>query len=508
VLCDEIAAGGMATVHFGRLLGAAGFSRTVAIKRLHPQFARDPDFVAMFVDEARLAARIRHPNVVPTLDVVATEGELFLVMDYVPGESLSRLQRGARGGVIPARIISAIFCGALHGLHAAHEATDEHGAPLGIVHRDMSPQNILVGDDGVARVLDFGVAMAAGRAQVTGPGKVKGKLGYLAPEQIHGHVTRQSDLFAVSAALWEALTGRRLFVGDDPRQVVAKILLGEITPPTKYAGHLPAGIDAVVMRGLERDPQRRYATAREMAGELESCLGMASSTQVGAWVDSVAHEALVRRATALSGIESSSASISGAALLADDRPSSPAARSRVSLLSSTDGHSFASSSGFGRPSWQPGPQGTAGLRPDPGRTGRRFAWAVGVALALGGGTGIFMANHPSRDVRLSPQPPAPARSASPLAVRLAPLTERSLAMPVPSAETAPLPSAPGGPGAGARGAGGAGGEVGSPRQAKAPAAPTSVKPAPAAALNCDPPYSLDGLGHKIWKDECFRKPPP
>src|SRR6516225_8996456 len=164
-----IAAGGMATVHLGRLIGEVGFSRTVAIKRLHPQYAADPEFVSMFLDEARLAARIRHPNVVPTLDVVATKGELFLVMDYVPGESLARLSRVCREQrrPIPHRITSAVMAGALHGLHAAHEAKSERGAPLGIVHRDVSPQNVLVGADGVPRVLDFGVAKAAGRMQET-----------------------------------------------------------------------------------------------------------------------------------------------------------------------------------------------------------------------------------------------------------------------------------------------------------------------------------------------------
>src|SRR5262245_51026591 len=164
-LHGELASGGMATVHLGRLLGPVGFSRTVAIKRLHAQYAQDPEFVSMFLDEARLAARIRHPNVVPTLDVVATSGELFLVMEYVPGESLSRLARAARDRMerMPPRIVSAIMSGVLHGLHAAHEAKSERGEPLGIVHRDVSPQNVLVGTDGVARVLDFGVAKAAGR---------------------------------------------------------------------------------------------------------------------------------------------------------------------------------------------------------------------------------------------------------------------------------------------------------------------------------------------------------
>src|SRR5437870_1182907 len=147
---NEIAAGGMATIHLGRLLGPVGFSRTVAIKRLHPQFAKDPEFVSMFLDEARLAARIRHPNVVPTLDVVATQGELFLVMEYVQGESLSRLGRVMRERkerILP-RICASIMSGVLHGLHAAHEAHDERGEPLGIVHRDVSPHNVLVGGDG------------------------------------------------------------------------------------------------------------------------------------------------------------------------------------------------------------------------------------------------------------------------------------------------------------------------------------------------------------------------
>src|SRR5262245_3092434 len=172
-LYGEIASGGMATVHFERLLGPVGFSRTVAIKRLHPQFAKDPEFVSMFLDEARLAARIRHPNVVATLDVVATKGELFLVMEYVQGESLSRLARAvmARGENLPPRIVASIMCGVLHGLHAAHEARDQRGEPLGIVHRDVSPQNVLVGIDGTARVVDFGVAKASGRHQSTRKGK-------------------------------------------------------------------------------------------------------------------------------------------------------------------------------------------------------------------------------------------------------------------------------------------------------------------------------------------------
>src|SRR5450432_3116813 len=177
-LYGKLAAGGMATVHFGRLLGPAGFSRTVAIKRLHPQFAKDPEFVAMFLDEARLAARIHHPNVIATLDVVALEGELFLVLEYVQGESFASLLRAARDRrtPVPLPVVSAVMTGVLHGLHAAHEAKNERGEPLRLVHRDVSPHNVLVGADGVPRVLDFGIAKAAGRLQTTREGHLKGKL--------------------------------------------------------------------------------------------------------------------------------------------------------------------------------------------------------------------------------------------------------------------------------------------------------------------------------------------
>src|SRR6185312_6236622 len=158
-LHGEIASGGMASVYYGRLVGPAGFARVVAIKRLHPQLAALPEFVTMFFDEVRLTARIRHPNVVPTLDAVYENGELFLVMEYVHGESLSNLVRLAReqGIFVPPKVATSIVCGILHGLHAVHEARDERGEPLHIVHRDVSPQNVMVGFDGHARLLDFGI---------------------------------------------------------------------------------------------------------------------------------------------------------------------------------------------------------------------------------------------------------------------------------------------------------------------------------------------------------------
>src|SRR5262245_13846810 len=238
-LHDSIASGGMATVHLGRAMGDAGFARVVAIKRLHPHFAKDPEFRAMLLDEARLLARVRHPNVVSTLDVVASDDDLFLVLEYVEGESLGRLLRAAaaRGDRAPPSVIASIVIDLLHGLHAAHEATDERGVALGIVHRDVSRQNVMVGADGVARMVDFGVAKAAGRAQVTREGQVKGKLGYMAPEQLRGaELDRRADVYATSVVLWESLVGERL-----PE--------GEKKAPSGVVPGLPPALDAVVLRG-------------------------------------------------------------------------------------------------------------------------------------------------------------------------------------------------------------------------------------------------------------------
>ncbi|MCW5833916.1 MAG: serine/threonine protein kinase, partial [Labilithrix sp.] len=187
-ILGTIASGGMARVYLGRMTGSAGFSRPVAIKRLHPELAVQRDFVAMLVDEARLAAHIRHTNVVDTLDLVVSDGAFSLVLEYVEGESLSALIREARarGETVPSPIALAVLYGVLRGLEAAHEARNEEGQPLGIVHRDVSPQNILVGIDGIPRIIDFGVAKALGRILVTRPGEVRGKFSYMAPEQLLG----------------------------------------------------------------------------------------------------------------------------------------------------------------------------------------------------------------------------------------------------------------------------------------------------------------------------------
>jgi ABC-type multidrug transport system ATPase subunit len=346
IIDDEIAAGGMATVHLGKVVGPFGFTSTVAIKRLHASLAKDPQFVAMFLDEARLASRVRHPNVVPVLDVFVEDGDLSLVMEYVEGESLSqlcRLMQEARRAV-PVSVAVAITISMLHGLHAAHEARDERGALLGIVHRDVSPQNVIVGIDGVVRLIDFGIAKAAGRCNVSRDGQLKGKVAYMAPEQLErGIVNRRTDVYGASVLLWELFTGERLFVGETEGMVLGRVLDDVVPPPSSLRAEVGPVLDAITLRGLDRRQEQRFDSARAMARELEAAMRPATNAEVGDWVQSIAHVALAERREKLARLELSASTDAADELERDswDRGSNPAtaaatstdpARSRLALV--------------------------------------------------------------------------------------------------------------------------------------------------------------------------------
>jgi serine/threonine protein kinase len=271
-LIAELASGGMATVFLARLSGVAGFQRLVAIKRLHPHLAREPEFVEMFLDEARLAARIHHPNVVPIQEVGESDHGYYLVMDYIEGDTLARvLAKAAKASTtVPYGVTIRVLLDVLAGLHAAHEMKDDHGDPLQIVHRDVSPQNILVGVDGVARVVDFGVARAASRLSTTRSGQLKGKLAYMAPEQARGAaVDRRADLFACGIVLWEALATKRLFKGDGEAETLNRVLYDPIAPPSSVRPDVPLALEAICMKALSRDVDQRFATAQEFGDALE-----------------------------------------------------------------------------------------------------------------------------------------------------------------------------------------------------------------------------------------------
>jgi serine/threonine-protein kinase len=363
----EIAAGGMAKVHLGKAAGHGGFARTVAVKCMYPQFASDPEFVAMFLDEAWLAARIHHPNVVQTIDVVSQDGELFLVMDYVHGETLSRIWRTLResGQLTPVPIVVSIVSGILHGLHAAHEAKDDSGKPLHIVHRDVSPQNVIVGADGVARLLDFGVAKAAVRLQSTHDGQIKGKIPYMAPEQLdHHEVSRASDIYAAGVVLWEGLTGRKLFEAETEGQLVSRVLAGKVDAPSSLVPDLPPALDAVCLRALSHEPGKRFATAREMALALERATEVARASQVSEWLEQVAGALLAKRAAR---VEELLSSVSG---VSTPRSIAPATKSESSQVRSLEKEATVPAPGSSRPSL-PTTTTPTGRGAGPKRAGRR-----------------------------------------------------------------------------------------------------------------------------------------
>lgn len=283
-----IAVGGMGIIHRGLLTGAADFSRVVAIKRLRPELTREPLFKTRFIEEARLMARVLHTNVVQLLDVVESAGELWLIMEYVDGETLQALAADARAGgrPLPLAVIVAVLTGVLDGLHAAHDARDAQGRLLGIMHRDVSPQNIMINSVGQAKVIDFGIARATAHAGDQRAPSL-GKVSYLSPEQARGSVgDRRSDTFAASVVLWETLTGTRLF--REPKQTQAGILNSvmnkPVAPPSAFRDGIPPALDRVVLRALERDPEKRFATAHEFARALAAAFQPASAAEVSAYL--------------------------------------------------------------------------------------------------------------------------------------------------------------------------------------------------------------------------------
>lgn len=288
----KIASGGMASVYLGRTIFPKDFHRVVAVKLCHPHLVEDPKFRDMLLQEAQLAARIRHPNVVQTIDV-GVEDELYLVMDFVDGASLAELVKRAelQGERLPLHVIAAILTDTLRGLEAAHAATDPAGAPLGVIHRDISPQNLLVGRDGITRIADFGVAKATqGNPVTTKTGEVKGKLSYISPEQLSttDTLTSKVDIFAIGIVAWELIEGDRLFTGDTYADTVQRVLYVPIPPfESSEALAYPLFIEAVES-ALVRDPNERIASARALLDKIEgSGVPIATRAQVSACVETL-----------------------------------------------------------------------------------------------------------------------------------------------------------------------------------------------------------------------------
>jgi eukaryotic-like serine/threonine-protein kinase len=317
----QIARGGMATIHVARLVGDEGFSRIVAAKRLLPELAEDPEFVAMFLDEARIASRVHHRNVVPVLDVVNTGDEVVLVQEYVHGVPLHWLLSRARQteAMIPIEISVGIACQVLAGLHAAHETTDEMGTPLQVIHRDVSPQNVMIATDGTARLLDFGVAKSLMAAHVTREGTYKGKLAYSAPEQLLGAAVRQSDVYSLTVLLWELLVGHRLHrTAQAEAELVATIMNGKLPSIIEalmaerewdafgaaQREQLQA-LEPIIKRGLAVEAADRFPTAAEMEEALARVVQPATCAAIGQWLRDLGREYLERNDKILAAHEAS-----------------------------------------------------------------------------------------------------------------------------------------------------------------------------------------------------------
>ncbi len=495
ILYDAIASGGMAAVHLGRIVGPAGFSRVVAIKRLHPHLASDKKFAAMFLDEARVASRIHHPNVVGVIDVADLDGELFLVMDYVRGEPLSALLRSAAQAheCVPLPIVSALLVGVLYGLHAAHEARDETGRLMHVVHRDVSPQNVLVDLDGLVRVADFGIAKAISRLENTREGEIKGKLAYMAPEQLKsGAVDRRTDVYAASVVLWEALTGRRLFKADDAAGIMFAVMVGEVSSPSSKRPEVEAALDALVLRGLSREPVARFSTALEMADALANVVRPAAPREMAEWVARMGGAALSERSRRVTELEQQAIVPASDPRLAD--------RKRVvEAVTLVGDAAVAAAAG-------PSPLDAVSAPPPP-PTSRSVRWRVaGAFIAAAAVTAGFVAARSSlAPAPLSPPvPSAESASASPSTDSLEAATASSSATVASAVEPVSSPSVSASARANATA------KARSPAAAPAPRHATrNVQVAPRTTVettpkktDCDPPFTIDENGIKRFKRWC------
>jgi eukaryotic-like serine/threonine-protein kinase len=453
-----LGSGAAASVHLGVSRGHE--TVPVAIKRLHAGQARQAAAVARLLDEVRLSRHIVHPNVVRTIDFVSDGEEMLAVMEYVHGEPLSRLLADAResGRAPPVAIAVRIASDVLHGLHAAHVATDGAGSPLQLVHRDVTPENILVGADGVARLMDFGVAKAEGRLHATRDGGVRGKLAYLAPEQIGGEVTSRTDLYAVGLVLWEMLVGERAIAGENEGELLVKALEPQIPAPSTRNAEVPPALDAAIAQAIAKEPSHRFSDGTEQAEAFERAAPAAASpADVSEWVRVHGGERLAARAESVE------------AMLAAERDADPRGARAAALPS--DGHAVVASTRPPRDRVQP------------------WGLVAMVIVALGVlGIGLAwraLAVAPVLDAAAANTPPPPITAAM-----VEPTTPAvSVATPptsVPSAEPPPVEPPL--------------------RRTVVPGQPSS-RPRPGARAgtpSCDPPWTLDAKGIRRYDPACVK----
>ena len=436
----KLASGGMATVYVGRARGSMGFSQLVAIKEPHPHLLDDPQYRKELIAEARLASLIHHVNVVDVRDVYVASDDVHgkqirLVMDYIEGASLGELLVAASraGERLPVRVVVRVVLDACAGLHAAHELVDEKGRAVGLVHRDVSPQNLLVGVDGATRVSDFGVAKATAMA-TTHSGSLKGKLAYMSPEYVQGRaIDRRVDVFAIATVAWEALAGKRLFRGENDVDTAQRILSRDAPPLSKEVPEL-APFDGVLETALAKDPERRFATTQAFASALESVAQarglVAGHAEVAAILKKLAgHELEARRAQVRDKLANEPGFIS---LMSAEPPSLPAssvsgAIAQPSLATTVNQAPVAPTTARPYGSAEPTTSDASHSRPAGVPKPRSIAPVIVAVLALVGGAAIFfVATHktqpaPSATTSRDTTPPTIATSAPETSASIAPL---------------------------------------------------------------------------------------
>jgi serine/threonine-protein kinase len=266
-LIDRIAVGGMAEIFLARQAGLDGFEKTIVIKRIRPHLSKQASFVRMFLNEAKLAAQLNHPNIVQIYDLGRIAESYFIAMEYIFGRDMRRIIPKADSLEIPFPMVYAlkIASSVCEGLYYAHQKADPYGNPLNIVHRDVSPENVFVSFDGTVKILDFGIAKAANQIEQTGAGEIKGKLSYMSPEQCRGlSLDCRSDLFSLGVVLFEWLTGFKLFTGDSEVSIMKSIIDGKIYAPSYFKADIPQPVEDILMRALAKDREERFQTAWDM----------------------------------------------------------------------------------------------------------------------------------------------------------------------------------------------------------------------------------------------------
>ena len=284
-LISKLAEGGMAEIFLAKQVGVEGFEKNVVVKRMLAHLSTANDFVAMFLDEARLASRLSHPNVVQVLDLGFEEGCYFIAMEYLAGEDFSTVIRSAakQRTFVPLNIALKVLADAAHGLHYAHDFTDSKGQPLNVVHRDVSPSNIFVTYSGQVKMLDFGIAKAESRVTNTTAGVVKGKYQYMAPEQAQSlPVDRRADVYSLGVCMYEALCNARPFARDTDLAILNAVLKNEYRPPRQLRPDLPVELEQILVKALARDAADRFQTAGEFAAAIENYLRASTSVTSGA----------------------------------------------------------------------------------------------------------------------------------------------------------------------------------------------------------------------------------